>query len=242
MFDCMFESPFKLGWRSLSAAGPEQRPAEAQQCNVLAFPDTMGRAKGAQIMTTQTVTFGAGCFWGVEYVFRRVPGVTSVEVGYGGGITPDPTYREVCSHTTGHAEVCRSASTTSGCRSTSCSRSSGRCTTRRRSNRQGPDVGDQYRSAIFTTSDEQQRAAEASRERAQARFDRPIATEIRPGAGVLRGRGLPPGLLREERPRALLSRGSGEAPGGARSRRRLNRARTVAPGGRPRTRNYGIRL
>ena len=58
-------------------------------------------------MTTQTVTFGAGCFWGVEYVFRRVPGVTGVEVGYAGGITPNPTYQEVCSHTTGHAEVLR---------------------------------------------------------------------------------------------------------------------------------------
>ena len=56
-------------------------------------------------MTTQTATFGAGCFWGVEYVFERVPGVLQTEVGYAGGHTENPTYRDVCSHGTGHAEV-----------------------------------------------------------------------------------------------------------------------------------------
>src|SRR5256885_13414718 len=56
-------------------------------------------------MSYETGTFGAGCFWGVEYVFRRVPGVVDVRVGYSGGMTPNPTYQEVCSHTTGHAEV-----------------------------------------------------------------------------------------------------------------------------------------
>src|SRR6266516_4211187 len=55
-------------------------------------------------MSYEQVTFGAGCFWGVEYVFRRVPGVVDVSVGYSGGITENPTYPEVCSHTTGHAE------------------------------------------------------------------------------------------------------------------------------------------
>ena len=56
-------------------------------------------------MSQEKATFGAGCFWGVEYVFRRVPGVGDVQAGYSGGFTPNPTYREVCSHTTGHAEV-----------------------------------------------------------------------------------------------------------------------------------------
>src|SRR5438105_14102039 len=58
-------------------------------------------------MTQEKVTFGAGCFWGVEYVFRRVPGVVDVQVGYSGGMTKNPTYEQVCSHTTGHAEVCQ---------------------------------------------------------------------------------------------------------------------------------------
>jgi peptide-methionine (S)-S-oxide reductase len=131
-------------------------------------------------MIDQVVTFGAGCFWGVEYVFRRVPGVTSVEVGYSGGITPDPTYRDVCSHTTGHVEVCRVVFDDSMVSFDQLLEVFWAMHDPTQVDRQGPDVGDQYRSAIFTTSDEQQLAAEASRERAQARFDRPIATEIRP--------------------------------------------------------------
>ena len=58
-------------------------------------------------MTQEKVTLGAGCFWGVEYVCRRVPGVIDAQVGYSGGVTENPTYPQVCSHTTGHAEVCR---------------------------------------------------------------------------------------------------------------------------------------
>ncbi len=58
-------------------------------------------------MSYDKATFGAGCFWGVEFVFRRVPGFVEAQVGYSGGITPNPTYREVCSHITGHAEVCQ---------------------------------------------------------------------------------------------------------------------------------------
>ena len=131
-------------------------------------------------MEHETATFGAGCFWGVEYVFRRVPGVIDVAVGYSGGITPNPTYREVCSHTTGHAEVAQVTFDPE------------RVTYRQllevfwamhdptQVDRQGPDIGDQYRSVIFTHSPEQQAAAEASKRTAQTRFDRPIATEIRP--------------------------------------------------------------
>ena len=131
-------------------------------------------------MTDQAVTFGAGCFWGVEYVFRRVPGVTAVEVGYSGGITPNPTYREVCSHTTGHVEVCRVDFDDAMVSFDQLLEVFWAMHDPTQVDRQGPDVGDQYRSVIFTTSDAQQLAAEASRERAQARFDRPIATEIRP--------------------------------------------------------------
>jgi peptide-methionine (S)-S-oxide reductase len=131
-------------------------------------------------MGYEKATFGAGCFWGVEYVFRRVPGVVGVEVGYSGGVTKDPTYRDVCSHATGHAEV------------TQVSFDPERVTYDQllevfwamhdptQVDRQGPDIGDQYRSVIFTHSSEQQAAAEASRQRAQAKLSRPIATEITP--------------------------------------------------------------
>ncbi len=128
----------------------------------------------------RTVTFGAGCFWGVEYVFRRVPGVTSAEVGYSGGITPDPTYREVCSHHTGHAEVCRVGFDDSNVTFDQLLEVFWAMHDPTQVDRQGPDVGDQYRSVIFTSDDTQLAQAQASRERAQARFDRPIATDIRP--------------------------------------------------------------
>lgn len=131
-------------------------------------------------MGEEKATFGAGCFWGVEYVFRRVPGVVGTEVGYSGGTTPNPTYREVCSHTTGHAEVCQVTFDPQRVTYDQLLEVFWAMHDPTQVDRQGPDVGDQYRSCIFTHSPEQQRAAEASRERAQARFDRRIATEVRP--------------------------------------------------------------
>jgi methionine-S-sulfoxide reductase len=129
-------------------------------------------------MTTETAILGAGCFWGVEYVFERVPGVVRTEVGYAGGHTERPTYREVCSHTTGHAEVLRVEFDPAVVSFDQILEVFWAMHDPTQVNRQGPDVGDQYRSAIFTTSTDQQRAAEASRDRAQARSDQPIATEI----------------------------------------------------------------
>ena len=129
-------------------------------------------------MPTETATFGAGCFWGVEYVFERVPGVVTTEVGYAGGNTESPTYREVCSHTTGHAEVLRVEFDPEVVAYDQLLEVFWAMHDPTQVNRQGPDVGDQYRSVIFTYSDEQRAAAEASLERAQARFSRPIATEI----------------------------------------------------------------
>ena len=131
-------------------------------------------------MTNESVTFGAGCFWGVEYVFERVPGVLHTEVGYEGGGTENPTYRDVCSHTTGHAEVARITFDPSVVSFEQLLEVFWAMHDPTQVNRQGPDVGDQYRSAIYTESDEQLRLAEASRDRAQARFPRPIATEIAP--------------------------------------------------------------
>jgi peptide-methionine (S)-S-oxide reductase len=131
-------------------------------------------------MTQDVAIFGAGCFWGVEWVFRRVPGVIEVVSGYSGGIVADPTYDMVCSHTTGHAEVVEVTFDPEQVTFEQLLEVFWAMHDPTQMNRQGPDVGDQYRSAIFTRSSEQQEAAEASKKRAQERFSRPIATEIRP--------------------------------------------------------------
>ncbi len=131
-------------------------------------------------MTYEKATFGAGCFWGVEYVFRRVPGVIEAQVGYSGGITPNPTYEQVCSHTTGHAEVTQVTFDPDKVSFDQLLEVFWAMHDPTQVNRQGPDIGDQYRSVIFTHTDEQKQEAEASKERAQRRFTKPIATQIVP--------------------------------------------------------------
>jgi peptide-methionine (S)-S-oxide reductase len=129
-------------------------------------------------MTTQTATFAAGCFWGVEAAFREIPGVIDVVSGYTGGHTENPTYRQVCSHTTGHAEA---VEVTFDPAQVGYDRLLSRfweIHDPTQLDRQGPDVGDQYRSAIFTHSPAQERAALDSRDREQERYRRPIVTEV----------------------------------------------------------------
>jgi methionine-S-sulfoxide reductase len=129
-------------------------------------------------MTTETMTVGAGCFWGVEWVFRQVPGVIDAVSGYAGGNTPDPTYGDVCSHTTGHAEVVRLTFDPRIVGFEQLLEVFWAMHDPTQVDRQGPDVGDQYRSVIFAENEDQRRIAETSKERAQGSYSREIATTI----------------------------------------------------------------
>ena len=135
---------------------------------------------------SDTAIFAAGCFWGVEADFRDIPGVLDTAVGYTGGTTTDPTYRQVCTDRSGHAEAVQVTfdpqRVTYG-RLLDAFWSLHDPTTR---DRQGPDVGSQYRSAIFFTDDAQRAEAEASKTAAQARFPRPIVTQIAPATTFYR--------------------------------------------------------
>ncbi len=134
----------------------------------------------ANTRTTQIATFGAGCFWGVEAAFRQVKGVKATSVGYLGGRLKDPTYEDVCYRDTGHAEVVQvefDPTLVSYDDLLAVFWANHDPTTK---NRQGPDTGEQYRSAIFVHSPEQETAATASKAQmdASGRFRRPIVTEV----------------------------------------------------------------
>jgi peptide-methionine (S)-S-oxide reductase len=135
---------------------------------------------------TETATFGAGCFWGVEVAFRNVPGVIDTAVGYEGGTLRNPTYEDVCTKTTGHAEVVQVEFDPDEVSYDQLLDVFWDVHDPTQVNRQGPDVGSNYRSAIFFHSPEQQEQALESKARAQARFDRPIATEISPASDFWR--------------------------------------------------------
>lgn len=126
----------------------------------------------------ETATFGAGCFWCVEAVFENLDGVKDVESGYMGGTVKNPTYREVTTGQTGHAEVTRIYFDPKTITYETLLDWLWRSHDPTTLNRQGADVGTQYRSAIFYHSDEQKQIAEASKKAAQSMFDSPIVTEI----------------------------------------------------------------
>jgi peptide-methionine (S)-S-oxide reductase len=136
----------------------------------------------------EKATFGAGCFWGVETAFRQIDGVISTTVGYSGGRTANPTYRDVCSDETGHAEVVEVEFDPAKVRYEQLLDVFWENHDPTTLNRQGPDVGSQYRSAIFFHSPAQEAAARASKARLEAakRFRRPIVTQIEPAATFYR--------------------------------------------------------
>lgn len=170
-------------------APPAQRAAEAPASSSAASPRVVvgtepGRAgQGTPLVAgsgRELAAFAEGCFWGSENTFRHVRGVVATAVGYTGGHTANPTYESVCSHTTGHAETVLvefDPSLVSYEKLLEVFWATHDPTTK---NRQGPDVGDQYRSAIFTFSDLQRSAATASVAREQKHYRSSITTQISP--------------------------------------------------------------
>ena len=131
---------------------------------------------------TKKATFGAGCFWGVEAAFRQTNGVTKTRVGYAGGELENPTYEDVCSHTTGHAEVVEVTYDDQHVSYDDLLDVFWRKHDPTQLNRQGWDIGDQYRSVVFFHDDEQRTAAERSKEREQSQYRKSIVTQIEPAS------------------------------------------------------------
>lgn len=131
---------------------------------------------------TQKATFGAGCFWGVEATFREIPGVTGAAVGYEGGHKINPTYEDVCTDRTGHAEVVEVEYDPGKVNYETLLDVFWKTHDPTQVNRQGPDVGTQYRSAVFFHTPEQEQIAKAAKAELEksGKFRRPIATRIEP--------------------------------------------------------------
>ena len=133
---------------------------------------------------TDRATFGAGCFWGVEAAFRKIEGVVSTTVGYSGGSSKNPTYKDVCSGRTGHTEVVQVEYDPSKTSYEELLKVFWGVHDPTQINRQGPDVGTQYRSAIFFYTAEQEAAAKAAKAHLEksGRYRKPIATAIIPAS------------------------------------------------------------
>ena len=145
----------------------------------------------------EKATFAAGCFWGVESAFRKVPGVVSATVGYTGGSHENPTYEDVCTGRTGHAEAVQLEYDPSTVTYEELLDVFWNIHDPTTPNRQGPDVGSQYRSAIFSHDDEQEAAAIASKEKldGSGRLPKPIVTEIAPASTFYRAEDYHQGYL-----------------------------------------------
>jgi len=126
----------------------------------------------------QQAIFAAGCFWGVQFYFDQIPGVTKSTVGYTGGHTKDPSYEAVCTHATGHAEAVLLEFDAQQVSYEALCQQFFRMHNPTELDRQGPDVGDSYRTAIFYFDDQQKQTAEAAKANARANFKDPIVTEI----------------------------------------------------------------
>ncbi len=153
---------------------------------------------------TEKATFGAGCFWKPEMEYRKVEGVVDTAVGYEGGHVDNPTYEQVCTGRTGHAEVVQVTYDPARISYDELLDLFWDMHDPTQVNRQGPDVGDQYRTVIFTHTPEQVAAAEASKERQQSRHSQPIATLIEPATGFWRAEEYHQCYLEQRRSGGLL--------------------------------------
>jgi peptide-methionine (S)-S-oxide reductase len=164
-----------------SSAGRADGPAGATADQPKPKPTARAATKESNVKT-ETALFGAGCFWGVESTFRKVPGVLSTAVGYAGGKTDHPTYRQVCSDATGHAEVVQVTYDPEKVTYQKLLETFFENHDPTTLNYQGPDHGTQYRSVIFVSGPEQQKlaAAEKAKRDASGEYVGPIVTSIDP--------------------------------------------------------------
>ena len=137
-------------------------------------------------MKPQKATFAAGCFWGVEAAFRQIKGVVSTQVGYTGGKIYNPTYEDVCTDETGHAEAVEVTYDPSKVSYEALLDVFWKNHDPTQLNRQGPDVGTQYKSAIFYYNEKQKKAAEKSLKEKQKKYKNKIVTEIKPASKFYR--------------------------------------------------------
>jgi peptide-methionine (S)-S-oxide reductase len=172
---------------ALSACGATPVAAQGGETGARPATDRAVDAEGDKVMAE--AMFGAGCFWSVEVAFRNTEGVVDVAVGYSGGHQDNPTYQQVCTGATGHAEVVHVKYDPEKVSYETLLETFWGCHDPTQLNRQGPDIGTQYRSAIFYYTPEQKEIAEASKKALDAAggFARPIATEITEASEFWRG-------------------------------------------------------
>jgi peptide-methionine (S)-S-oxide reductase len=166
---------------SIHDAAPTAEPGAVRAAHLGVDPGHVGRGTPLSPRTgNELAAFAAGCFWGVEETFRQVPGVVATAVGYTGGHTDDPTYEVVCTHTTGHAETVLVEFDPKVVTYPTLLRVFFKNHDPTTKDRQGPDVGDQYRSAVFTLSASQAALAAAARDREAALLGRSVVTVVEP--------------------------------------------------------------